>query len=306
VLVPDTGEPLVIRSGQPVPKIRTANYRHLYIVDTSDHLLELTCRLPSSNSAFVFNAVVRYRCRVRDPAVVVQNTYRDAGAVLSPLLVRKLRGTTRHFDPDQAGQAEELANLDIEDLSPGLGFSISDCVVELALDTDEADYKRKLRNVHHSVEVESAELAHVMPYVEAGDVGMLAMYIAKHRDQAGAVLELLMARDHARGEQLIEAMKAVFAKSDTDEDFDVERARTRIVSRVADEISERPGSPLFSLPRGGRLRGTLVGAPALDAAPGDGKRPPGSDGNGVPPVADRAGRDGHGDHAAPPDPDADA
>jgi hypothetical protein len=308
VLVPDTGEPLVVRSGQPVPQVRTANYRELYSIDVSDHLLELKCKLPSSDSAFVFNALVTYRCRVSDPAVVVQNSYTNVGAVLSPLLSRVLRNTTRNFDPDQAGQAEELANRDLQKLHSRLGFSITDCVVELALDSDEADYKRKLRNVHHTVEVESAELAHVMPYVEAGDVGMLALYIAKHRDQAAAVVELLMVRDHERGEQLIEAMKVVFAKGGPDEDFDIERARTRIVSRVADEISgERSGTPMLSLSRGsGRLRGTMLGIAEHDRVSGEAPRGAAPLGEPGGPRAAGTSDDHRGDGAGPPDPDAGA
>jgi hypothetical protein len=310
VLVPDVGDALVVRSGQPVPQVRTANYRELYIIDISDHLLELKCRLPSSDSAFVFNALVSYRCRVAGPEVVVQNSYTDAGAVLSPLLARTLRTTTRNFDPDQAGQAEELANRDLQGLPPRLGFSISDCVVELALDSDEATYKRKLRNVHHTVEVESAELAHVMPYVEAGDVGMLALYIAQHRDHAGAVVDLLMARDHERGEQLIEAMKVVFAKSNSDDDFDVERARTRIVSQVADEISgERPSAPILSLSRGsGRLRGTLLGAAEDDGASGKAPRAAGphAELDGSATTDRRESDDNRRDRAEPRDPDAGA
>jgi hypothetical protein len=311
VLVPDVGEPLVVRAGETVPQARTANYRDAYFIDTADHLLELKCRLPSSENAFLFNATVRYRCRVSDPAVVVRHSYTDVGAVLAPLLTQILRATTRDFDPDMAGYAEQQANQDVQRLTSGLGFSIGDCVVELALDSDEADYKRKLRNTRHTVEVEATELKHVMPYVESGDVGMLALYIAKHRDQAGAVLELLMARDSERGEQLIEAMKVVFAKSDPDDDFDIEQARTKIVTRVADEISGvGPGSGMLSLGRGnGRLRGTLLGASNGDA-PGERVITSGADPSRP---ADRSrpddrsrSDDGDTSHVAPPDPDTGA
>lgn len=296
VLVPEVGEPLVVRVGEAVPQARTANYREAYFIDTSDHLLELKCRLPSNDNAFVFNATVRYRCRVSDPADVVRHSYIDAGAVLAPLLTRILRTTTRDIDPDMAGYAEQEANHDLQRLTSGLGFSIGDCLVELALDSDEADYKRKLRNTKHTVEVETAELRHVMPYVESGDVGMLALYIAKHRDQAGAVLELLMSRDSERGEQLIEAMKVVFSKSDPDDDFDIEQARTKIVTRVADEISgDRPGSGMLPLTRGSaRLRGTLLGAANGDA-PGD---------RVIAPTADQSRLDDSDmGHPTPPDPD---
>lgn len=309
VLVPDAGDPLVIRSGEIVPQIRTANYRELYVIDTSDHLLQLECRLPSSESAFAFHTVISYRCMVSDPAFVVKNSYTDAGAVLAPLLTRVLRATTRGFDPAEAGQAEGMANHDLRDLRFGLGFSVSDCVVELALDGDEAGYKRKLRNTRHTVEVEQAELEHVMPYVEAGDVGMLALFIAKHREHAGAVVDLLMERDHQRGAQLIEAMKVVFAKSTPDDDFDIESARTRIVRQVVDEMSgERSSGPALSLSRG-RLRGTLLGATAHDDAPRELPPPTGTRGEGsVRPAAADSPRpsDNGEDRDAPADPDAGA
>ncbi len=297
VLVPDVGEPLVVSAGEAVPQARTANYREAYFIDTADHLLELKCRVPSSDNAFLFNATVHYRCRVSEPSVVVRNSYTDVGAVLGPSLTRILRTTTREFDPDMAGYAEQEANRELRRTTSGPGFSIGDCVVELALDSDEADYKRKLRNTRNTLEVEAVELKHVMPYVESGDVGMLALYIARHRNQAGAVLELLMSRDSERGEQLIEAMKVVFSRSDPDEDFDIEQARTKIVTRVADEISgDRPGAGMLSLTRGGggRLRGTLFGgAPSSDAL-----------GEPVNPSPGRS-RPDNGDmsHAAPPDPD---
>jgi hypothetical protein len=205
-----------------------------------------------------------------------------------------LRTTTRNFDPDEAGQAEELANQDLQELPQRLGFSVTDCVVQLSLDTDEAGYRRKLRNTHHTVEVENAELAHVMPYVEAGDVGMLALYVAKHRDQSAAVVELLMARDHERGQQLIDAMKVVFSNGDSEDDFDLERARTKIVSTIADEISgDHLGPSKLSLARGpgGRLRGTLLGGRADSEGEADGAR-------------GRDPGDGRSAESAPPDPDA--
>jgi hypothetical protein len=303
VLVPYVGEAIVIRAGQAVPQVRTANYNELYFIDTTDHLLRLDCRLPSSDSAFAFHAGINYRCAVADPAFIARNSYTDAGAVLAPLLMRILRETTRSFDPAEAGQAERMANHDLS-LRAGLGFSLSDFVVELALDGEEAGYKRKLRNTRHSVEVEQTELEHVMPYVEAGDVGMLALFIAQHREQAGAVVNLLMERDHARGAQLIEAMKVVFAESSSDDDFDMERARTRIMHHVVEEMSgERPGGRAPSLSRGsGRLRGTLLSAAATDNDSSESRSAVPRGAASPEPERPMPGDPGR-DSSAPPDPD---
>lgn len=275
VIVTATGEPLAIRPGEQVPQARTGAYREAYFIDITDHQLQFECRLPSKDGAFYFNANVSYRCQVVDPAIVVSNRCTDAAAVIQPVLKRILRGITRQYEPDQSGAAEEEANDELYGGNTRVpGFRVSECVVELSLDGDEAGYVRKRRIARHRQDLDKGELEIVQPLVEAGDVGMLALYLSKHPDDAAAVVDLMKSHDHMQGTQRLEALKVIFNNRDADDDFDMERVRHSIASTIAEELKGRPGLSNPALSRG-RLRGTLIGA-AEDSESGstDGYQPP--------------------------------
>jgi hypothetical protein len=291
VLVSATGKPLAISPGQSVPQARTGSYREAYFIDIASHQLQMECRLPSREGAFYFNAHVSYRCQVTDPALVVANRCTDAAAVIEPVLRRTLRFVTRQHDPDKVSAAERLAYDELDELcdKPGgvPGFRVNDCTVELALDGDEAAYVRKKRNAGHEHELTGGELEVVRPLVEAGDDGLLALYLTKHPDDAAAVVDLMRTYDHASSEQRLEALRIMFSKRDGDDDFDMERVRHSIATTIAEEMRPSTGRPGLSR---SRLRGTLMGSP-VDAAP-------------ALPAADRPPSARRGADEAPRDPDA--
>lgn len=275
VLVSATGGMLKVAAGEQVPQVRTGDYREAYFIDVAEHQLQMECKLPSSDGAFSFNASVNYRCRVADPKEVVAHRCTDAAAVIAPILKRTLRGVARKHAPDQVGAAEADVNDELfGKLSAEPGFHVSGCSVELSLDGDEAAYNRKKRNAVHRRELDAGELAIIQPLVESGDDGLLALYLTRHPDDAAAVVDLLKSHDHATGEQRLEALRIIFSKPGSDDDFDMERVRHSIASTIADELkSVRPGVPRPALSRS-RLRGTLFGeitddgsGPADDPAP---------------------------------------
>jgi len=270
VLVSSTGEPLAIHPGHPVPHARTGSYREAYFIDVADHQLQMECRLPSKDGAFHFNAHVSYRCQVSDPALVVANRCTDSASVVEPALRRVLRLVTRRHEPDEVARAERDAYDELFGKLPGVpGFQVSDCAVELSLDGDEATYVRKKRNAEHRHDLDKGELAIIGPLVEAGDEGMIALYLTRHPDDAAAVVDLLRAHDLATGEQRLEALRVMFSKRGPDDDFDMERVRHGIAATIAEEL--RPSASRPALSRG-RLRGSLLGTrePADDGAPADG------------------------------------
>lgn len=265
VLVSATGEMLKIEPGKPVPQIRTGSYREAYFIDVAEHQLQMECKLPSSDGELSFNASVGYRCRVAEPREVVAHRCTDAAAVIEPVLKRALRGIARKHGPDQSGAAEEDANVALFGTkSAGPGFHVSGCSVELSLDGDEAAAIRKKRSAIHRRELDAGELAIIRPLVEAGDDGLLALYLTRHPDDAGAVVDLMKSHDHAAGEQRLEALRVIFSKPGSDDDFDMERVRHKIASTIADELkSVRPNVSRPALSRS-RLRGTLFGEVADD------------------------------------------
>lgn len=291
VLVSATGEMLMVRAGEPVPQVRTADYREAYFIDIAEHQLQLECKLPSSDGAFSFNAIVSYRCNVAEPREVVAHRCTDAAAVIEPVLKRTLRSIARKHAPDHVGAAEADANDELfGKLSAEPGFHVSGCSVELSLDGDEASYKRQKRNAVHRRELDAGELAVIRPLVEAGDDGLLALYLTKHPDDAAAVVDLMKSHDQATGDQRLEALRIIFSKPGSDDDFDMERVRHSIASTIADELkSVRPSAQRLAFSRS-RLRGTMFGEIA------DGRSGPAGD--QAPPYrrgADEAPRDPDGD-----------
>jgi hypothetical protein len=267
VLVSRTGGMLKVAAGEPVPQVRTADYREAYFIDVAEHQLQMDCKLPCSDGAFSFNASVSYSCRVADPTEVVAHRCTDAAAVIEPVLKRTLRAIARKHAPDRAGDAEDDANdVLFGKQSTGPGFHVSGCSVELSLDGDEAAYKRKKRNAEHRREIDADELSAIKPLVEAGDDGLIELYLTRHPDDAAAVFDLIKAHDRAAGEQRIEALRVIFSKPGSDDDFDMERVRHSIASTIAEDLnSVRPSASRPALSRS-RLRGTLLGE-ASDGGP---------------------------------------
>jgi hypothetical protein len=263
VLVSATGEMLKVGAGELVPQVRTADYREAYFIDIAEHQLQMECKLPSNDGAFFFNASVSYRCMVAEPRDVVAHRCTDAAAVIEPVLKRTLRSIARKHAPDHVGAAEANANDDLfGKLSAEPGFHVSGCSVELSLDGDEAAAKRKRRIAEYRRELDAGELAVIRPLVEAGDDGLLALYLTRHPDDAAAVVDLMKSHDQAAGEQRLEALRVIFSKPGSDDDFDMERVRHSIASTIAEELKGvRPGAPRLALNRS-RLRGTLFGETA--------------------------------------------
>jgi hypothetical protein len=236
VLRSDNAPPQVVWPAAPRPGRQVGKYRDLYIVDTAEHVLRLECHLPCNDGAFLFATVLTYACQVADPLLVVRHGRKDAGAVLTPLLTSIMRTTSCIFGADESSKAERAINEELSNVSLDLGFAIRNCVAELQLDADEARNVRGLRNVRKKVGIEQVEIDYLMPLIESGNVGLLALYIGEHREHAGAIIKLLLDRDQTRGDQLIEVLRVTMS-ADDEHDFDIEAFRSRIAERAVDELS---------------------------------------------------------------------
>jgi hypothetical protein len=274
VLYADGAAPIIVRAGEVVPQARFAPYRELYVVDMTEHPLDLICDLPSYDGALTFRARVHYVCQVEDPATVVRNSVHSVAETLRPLIIRELRAFSSNFKPHEIGQAERVLDAKLSDYSPtGLGIAIRRCTVELSLDPDVERAIRTKHNVSKEIETEELRLEHLMPHIEAGDTGLIAMYLAKNSGQAGAVFELLLAHDRERGEQMIEAIKTAMHGRSPDDDFQIEEARTRMLNQAVDGLN--PGASAGRAPRESRLRGSLLNsvAPQLSSVDTSARRP---------------------------------
>ncbi|MDQ2589135.1 hypothetical protein [Saccharothrix yanglingensis] len=109
---PATGQPT---TGELVwNKVRT-----VYEVDLGIHVSTVKAHLPSRGDKIYFKATVDLEWKVTDPAQVVQAGVTDVRKVLSPRLLARLRAVTRRFDIEDAAQAENCANEELEDDSLG-------------------------------------------------------------------------------------------------------------------------------------------------------------------------------------------
>lgn len=252
VLISDGAEPLVVRAGERVPNARTANYREAYVVDMTERTLTLGTALPSYDGALSFRAQVNCVCQVDDPVLIVRNSVRDAAETLRPLILRELRAVSSNFQAHQMGQAEKVIDRRLSEFRPeGIGLTIKRGSVELSLDPDVERAIRTKHNVSASLETDQLRYDQLIPMIESGDTGLLAMYLGRNPGQAGAVFDLLLTHENERGAQMIEAIKTAMAGRSPDDDFQIEDARTRMIDKAVEGLSGSAG-------RGGRLRGSLL------------------------------------------------
>jgi hypothetical protein len=110
VLVPKSGDPVVVWHGQRPPSTRIGEHRR-YVVDIANRGISFEMRAASANPVFPFAITVELACRVRNPFTIARDNIQDMTAALMPSLAREVRDTAALFDvlrPTEAARAIEL------------------------------------------------------------------------------------------------------------------------------------------------------------------------------------------------------
>ena len=297
----------VIDAGQRVPRWRMGGYRHLYLVDVAEHPLELTCALPARDSAFVFNAHLAYTCWVSDPAEAVRKSVRDVAATVGPLLTHAMRRMTITFDAGDGGPAEERVNAVLAVPLSEAGLAVRRCVATLTIDSDEASGVRAHRKTAMELSTRELRFRKYEEFVRDGNAKLVALHLAEHPEDAGALLDMLAGRESEDSDRFIQTLRVLLSSGGGDEDFDIEEGRRRMLRGIFDRAAP-DGSSASRRISASRVKGTLLSggrdpAPTIEseaetAAP----EPAAEPGTGRPP----ASRVRSSPRPAPRDPDAEA
>src|SRR5262249_12469819 len=122
--------------------------RHLYLVDVSDHQMEIRTDLPAEGSAFHFKTIVNFTCAVRDPATIVARGINDVESILRPLLVDAMRHVSRQYRVENSAEAErkiteQLCAKQDSDDPFDKALALANFVVRLDLDATTLDHLRE-------------------------------------------------------------------------------------------------------------------------------------------------------------------
>jgi hypothetical protein len=110
VLVPRFGGPQTIHHGGSVPNAWMGVYQYSYLVDATEHRLNLHVPLLSKDPGFAFRGLVGLVARVNDPVEVVARGIRDVSAALRDHTKWALRQVSRDYDIAQFHEAEYALN----------------------------------------------------------------------------------------------------------------------------------------------------------------------------------------------------
>ena len=301
VLVAPSGELLTFESGTPVRIPAFGRARTMYLIDTAEHQLFLEAQLPSSDPAFVFMAHLTYRTRVADPAAIASRQIRDIGELLRPYLVGAMRAATRRVDIAHAARAEEAIEAALATVVCDRAVTVSNYHVELPVQADEAASSgRSFRETTRTLRLSEIKASQMRDLLAGGSPDLLALHLAEHPEDTGAIIEMIVAGDIAEGRNMLQAISIMYGRGGSDDEpFDSHDERRKLMDRFlaralpagsvwdgpAGPGSDRGGArPEASRLGGSRLRGSLarspeppiidvsVVEPADDESPGSGGR----------------------------------
>ena len=301
VLVAPSGELLTFESGTPVRIPAVGRARTMYLIDTAEHQLFLEAQLPSSDPAFVFMAHLTYRTRVADPAAIASRQIRDIGELLRPYLVGAMRAATRRVDIAHAARAEEAIEAALATVVCDRAVTVSNYHVELPVQADEAASSgRSFRETTRTLRLSEIKASQMRDLLAGGSPDLLALHLAEHPEDTGAIIEMIVAGDIAEGRNMLQAISIMYGRGGSDDEpFDSHDERRKLMDRFlaralpAGSVWDGPAGP--GSDRGGarsegsrlggsRLRGSLarspeppiidvsVVEPADDESPGSGGR----------------------------------
>jgi hypothetical protein len=252
VLVPRSGEPQTIHHGGSVPNAWVGVYQYAYLVDVTEHRLNLHVPLLSKDPSFAFRGLVGLVARVNDPVEVVARGIRDVSAALRDHTKWALRQVSRDYDIAQFHEAEYALNAAVRGFSGDAAIRLRNVTVELLVDDDEVvrsgrDYRDVERDTRLSAKRRDRHLEMMR---RDGVEGLLAEIVEGEGPRAA--LEWIAAAEASERQELLSALGKVLEHADPlREPFDLLHAERTVLDRLMDG-SAAP----FGGTRPGRVRGT--------------------------------------------------
>ncbi|MEV0386335.1 hypothetical protein [Nonomuraea sp. NPDC050643] len=263
VLAPRKGELLTIRHGESIPDAWYGTYRHVHLVDVTEHRLVLSMPLLSRDPAFGFPSLVRLNCRVADPAEIVLRGIVDVSGALYLPIQRMLRRVSRDFDIGELHLAEDALTESMRTFTGDAALRLRNVTVELVVDSSEILASgRAYRDIERETRlIEMRRERHLRMLRRDGAEGLIAEIM--EREGPRAAYDMIAHAEREERQELLAAWQAMLKHSEAErepwESLQAERA-------LRDRMSGGSSSPFGGI-RSTRLRGTLGSPQALDDEP---------------------------------------
>ncbi|MGH3852119.1 MAG: hypothetical protein ACRDR6_01195 [Pseudonocardiaceae bacterium] len=232
VLEPDTGKPLIIESGEPVPEARLGRYRRSFLIDLRPYALSMEMQLPSADPAFLFQGTVHFSCQVDDPADIARHSIRDMVSTVRPPLVKIMRRVASKYDISKFNEAEAALNDALEKFSGDSTIRLGNYLIELSVGGEGA--ARSSAEYHDTSRVERLEEIRREPMrkvVAGGRGGLVTQYLVKNGGDPSEVLEMEADEKERESERLLSAIGILASSGEDTEAFDTRIERQRLLRR---------------------------------------------------------------------------
>lgn len=187
----------------------------LYEIDMGKHWTQIQVDTPSFAHGFLFAAIVDLEWWVKDPIQVVRDGVNDVREVLEPHLRQRLASVTRHFDVEEASQAqlEAAKSLIIEPIGAEYGLGTR-AFLQLRMDASSVEHATAIRKIERDIELErkiqmlrlerddstaALTLRRIDRYreiLQARNVDQFALQMAQNPGDIPAVVQMLREERH--------------------------------------------------------------------------------------------------------------
>lgn len=207
--------------------VRFGAYESLYSIDLLPYLISFDLNLPSKDDGCEFVATISLRCAVDMPTQLVRYKVTDTRAYLAPIIRQYMIEISQEYYPDSREdrrRAEKELATSMQSLKSVEGFELLSCQVFLALDEQDREHYRKLRQIQHALSHEKAqaELWSAREYnaiernkisldffnelIKQGYAQLVLLYLAKNPNDIRAVTEMLVQQRHQDQNYWFEAL----------------------------------------------------------------------------------------------------
>ncbi|GAA3569873.1 hypothetical protein GCM10022419_058460 [Nonomuraea rosea] len=255
VLAPRKGDLLTIRNGEAIPDAWYGTYRHVFLVDTTEHRLVLRMPLLSQDPAFGFPSLVRLNCRVADPAEIVARGIVDVSAALYLPLQRMLRQVSRNYDIGELHLAEDALSESVRVFTGDSAIRLRNITVELVVDGDEVlAGGRRYREIERETRlIEMRRERHLRMLRKDGAEGLVAEIM--EREGPRAAYDIIAGAEREERGELLAAWNKMMEGSRSEEREPWEFLQAERALR--DRITGDSAAPFGGI-RSSRLRGSLA------------------------------------------------
>jgi hypothetical protein len=215
-------EPLVLQHGSRLSRTESmfGRYTQAYYIDVSMQRLEWNTQLPCRGDAHNFLAWFGLTCWVIDPAVVVRENIRDAGAVLWSAVLSRARAISRNYYLGDTTEAESEINRQLGNVILHPAFATHPVQAHLSPDPQAVEIGRR-----------STDVTAWNSFV---DNPLVAAYLAEHPGDINGALAVYreLVRQYEEG---IEAYRAVGGRP-----LDQKDAQKELLDRQARRLGIQP------------------------------------------------------------------